>query len=98
MVDELWRSRIANVIDSEAAVAIGLLFRRLDCSEICLGNAEFLRQFDAGWFAAKRLAQLPSYARQLLGTSADRRRLALVVHHHQTAGKTHLVAVRGAIV
>ena len=98
MMDQRRLCRIGDVVDAEAAIAIGLLFRRFDLDDIGLGDVEFLRQLGARRLAAKRLAQFAAHARHLLGAPPDRRRIALVIDHHQIAGDAHLVAVRGRIV
>ena len=98
MVDQLRLRSVGDIVDAKAAVAIGLLFGGFDFGDAGLGDVEPLRQFGARRLALKRFAQLAAHARHLLGAPADRRHVALVVDHHDIAGDTHLVAVRGRIV
>src|SRR5262245_12738063 len=89
---------MGHIVDAKAAVAVRPQFGSLYRRKISLGDAKFLRQFGRGRLATKGVLQLAPRARQLLSAPPDRRRISLVVHHHQIAGDSHLVAVRSRIV
>ena len=75
MKDHFWLGSIGDVVDAEAALAIGLLLGGFDLEDVGLADAELLRQFGTRRLAPERLAQ---FARTL-GICSARRPTAVML-------------------
>ena len=97
MMDQLGLRLVGDVVDAEAAVAVGLRLVLFDVDEVGFGQVELRQEFGARRIAAERLAQAAPDRRHILGAPTGRRRIALMVDHHNVAGDAHFVAVRREI-